>query len=94
MSELITTAVSDRICNHMNTDHADAVLTYAQFFGDTQEATAAVMDSIDPTGMNLTADVSGTSVPVRVTFAHPLESAKDAHHILIEMLNQARSERD
>ncbi|MEM8605093.1 MAG: DUF2470 domain-containing protein [Cyanobacteria bacterium P01_F01_bin.86] len=92
MSESITTAVSDRICKHMNDDHADAVLTYVQVFGDTQTATAATMDSIDLEGMNLTAEVEGASVPVRVMFDHPLENAKEAHHVLVDMLKQARGQ--
>ncbi|MBE7384000.1 MAG: DUF2470 domain-containing protein [Leptolyngbya sp. SIO1E4] len=91
MPESITSAVSDRICKHMNDDHADAVLTYAQIFGNTKAATAATMNSIDPNGMNLTAQVDGTTVPVRVAFDHPLESAKEAHHVLVEMLKQAHS---
>ena len=92
MSDSITAAVSDRICKHMNDDHADAVLTYVQFFGSTQAATAAKMDSIDPEGMNLTAEVEGASVPVRVTFNHPLADAKEAHHVLVDMLKQARGQ--
>jgi len=90
MPEPITAAVSDRICKHMNDDHADAVLTYVKVYGNTQSASAAKMESIDPSGMNLTAEVDGASVPVRVTFDHPLESAQDAHHVLVEMLKQAR----
>ncbi|NER83316.1 MAG: DUF2470 domain-containing protein [Leptolyngbya sp. SIO1D8] len=92
MPEPITTAASDRICKHMNDDHADAVLTYAQVFGNTQSATSASMNSIDAEGMNLTAEVAGNSVPVRVIFDHPLENAKEAHHVLVEMLKQARSQ--
>ncbi|MGF1523756.1 MAG: DUF2470 domain-containing protein [Leptolyngbyaceae cyanobacterium] len=92
MSDSITAAVSDRICKHMNDDHADAVLTYVQVFGNTQAATAAKMDSIDPEGMNLTAEVGGASVPVRVKFDHPLENAKEAHHVLVDMLKQARGQ--
>lgn len=88
MSEAITAAVSDRICKHMNDDHADAVLTYAQVYGHETAATAAKMESIDPEGMNLTAEVDGNSVPVRVPFERPLENAKDAHVVLVEMLKQ------
>lgn len=91
MSEAITAAVSDRICQHMNHDHADAVLVYAQVYGQAESATAATMDSIDPKGMNLTAKVDGSSVPVRVAFERPLESAQDAHHVLVEMLKQTRA---
>lgn len=92
MSETITGTVSDRICKHMNDDHADAVLTYAQVFGNTQAATAAKMDSIDLEGMSLTAQVDGTAVPVRVPFEKPLENAKEAHHVLVDMLKQARGQ--
>jgi putative heme iron utilization protein len=88
MSEAITAAVSDRICKHMNDDHADAVLTYAKVYGKEEAATAAKMESIDPEGMNLTADVEGKSVPVRVNFDHPLADAKEAHVVLVEMLKQ------
>jgi len=90
MSEAITSAVSDRICKHMNDDHADAVLVYAQVFGNTQAATAARMESIDLEGMNLAAEVGGQQVPVRVTFEAPLENAKAAHHLLVDMLKQAK----
>jgi len=90
MSEPITAAVSDRICKHMNDDHADAVLMYAKFYGKVESAIAAKMESIDPEGMNLTAEVAGTPTPVRVSFDHRLESAKEAHHVLVEMLKQPR----
>lgn len=88
MSEAITAAVSDRICKHMNDDHADAVLTYAQVYGNKIAATAAKMESIDAEGMNLTAEVDGNAMPVRVPFERPLENAKDAHVVLVEMLKQ------
>ncbi len=90
MSEPITAAVSDRICKHMNDDHADAVLMYAKFYGQAESATAAQMASIDSAGMNLVADVDGTQTPLRIPFDHPLESAKEAHHVLVEMLKQPR----
>lgn len=91
MSEPITAEVSERICQHMNEDHADAVLLYAQTFGGSPEATAAEMVSIDPNGMNLTAQVSGDAVPVRIEFDRILEGAEDAHHTLIAMIKEARA---
>ncbi|MEY2833004.1 MAG: hypothetical protein RLZZ574_2263, partial [Cyanobacteriota bacterium] len=33
MSEAITPAISDRICQHMNQDHAAAIALYAQVYG-------------------------------------------------------------
>ena len=88
MSEPITAAVSDRICKHMNKDHADAVLMYAQVYGKAESAVAATMESIDAEGMNLTANVDGAATPLRVPFDHKLENAKEAHHVLVEMLKQ------
>ncbi|MBE9076533.1 DUF2470 domain-containing protein [Romeria aff. gracilis LEGE 07310] len=90
MSEPITPAISDRICKHMNKDHASAVLLYAQRYGPHQSATAATMTAIDPQGMDLTAQVAGETVPVRVEFDHTLKDAADAHHTLVEMLKTDR----
>ncbi|MBT9315684.1 DUF2470 domain-containing protein [Leptothoe spongobia] len=91
MADAITATVSDRICKHMNDDHADAVLIYAQKFGNTTEATGATMKAIDTTGMDLDATVNGQSTLVRISFERPLVDAKDAHHVLVEMLKQVKS---
>ena len=91
MADPFSPEVSDRICKHMNDDHADAVLLYAQKFGSQPTATAAVMSAIDAAGMDLTAQIDGASVPVRIPFAPPLKDSEDAHHTLIEMVKQARS---
>lgn len=91
MSEPFSAQVSDRICNHMNEDHSEAVAIYAQVYGNLAEATAAQMDSIDAQGMDLTAQVNGEAVPVRIQFDHVLADAEDAHHTLIAMVKQART---
>ena len=91
MSDVITPAVSDRICKHMNEDHAEAIVLYAKVFGNSPEAETATMDSIDPQGMNLTANIKGETVPVRIEFNHTLTDSEDAHQTLITMVKQARS---
>lgn len=90
MSEEFSTQVSDRICKHMNKDHADAVAFYAKAYGNLENATAAKMLSIDAEGMNLQAEANGEEVPVRIKFDHTLKNAEDAHHTLVDMLKQAR----
>ncbi|MEL6160575.1 MAG: DUF2470 domain-containing protein [Cyanobacteria bacterium J06623_5] len=85
-SERIDGKVSDRICRHMNKDHAAAVLTYAQRYGERTEATAATLKAIDHQGMDLEAEVNGEIVPVRITFDHELADAADAHTTLVAML--------
>ncbi|MGB3295014.1 MAG: DUF2470 domain-containing protein [Phormidesmis sp.] len=86
VSEKIDGQVSDRICKHMNKDHAEAVLTYAQRYGNQQSATAATLTAIDSQGMDLAAEVNGEKRPVRVAFDHELKDAADAHHTLVAML--------
>lgn len=88
--DILTPAVSDRICSHMNDDHADAVLMYAKVFGQVTEATAATMLAIDPDGMDLNAEVNGETKSVRVSFDHKLADSEDAHQTLIAMIKQAR----
>lgn len=90
MSESFSPEISDRICKHMNDDHADAVLLYARMFGNASEATAAEMVSIDAQGMNLVSQANGSQTPLRVAFDHELRDAEDAHQTLIAMVKQAR----
>lgn len=90
MTNNFTTEISDRICKHMNEDHADAVLLYAKAFGETVEATSAEMLKIDAQGMDLLVQNQAEATPVRITFDHELRDAEDAHHTLIDMVKQAR----
>ncbi len=89
-SEVFSKAVSDRICKHMNDDHAQAVLLYATAYGQASQATTAEMAAIDAQGMDLNAQINGESVSLRIPFDHELKDAEDAHHTLIDMLKQAR----
>jgi putative heme iron utilization protein len=89
MSEEFSPEISSRICGHMNKDHGDAIALYAQAYGGITTA-VATMDSIDAEGMNLTAEVNGEALPVRIQFDHVLANAEDAHHTLVAMIKQAR----
>ena len=91
MSEQFSPEVSDRICKHMNEDHADAVAIYARTYGNSPDTETAQMLSIDAQGMNLMTQVNGASVPVRIEFDRVLKDAEDAHHTLIAMVKQART---
>jgi putative heme iron utilization protein len=85
-SEIITAQVSDRICKHMNKDHAEAVLTYAQRYGEQPSAQSATLTAIDHQGMDLQATIQGETRPIRILFDHELKDAADAHHTLVAML--------
>ncbi|MEB3200487.1 MAG: DUF2470 domain-containing protein [Synechococcaceae cyanobacterium] len=81
-SDPLTPAVSDRICRHMNQDHADAVLAYARHYGGLTAAQSARLLAVGPEAMRL--DVDGT--PVEVPFDHTLSDSEDAHRTLVSML--------
>jgi putative heme iron utilization protein len=86
----LTPEISDRICKHMNDDHAAAVLTYAQIFGKAPTAETAAMKAIDPLGMDLIAQVDGSPVSLRIPFDQELTDSEDAHQVLIGMIKEAR----
>lgn len=91
MSDPFSPEVSERICKHMNEDHADAVALYARIFGNSPETEGAKMLSIDAQGMNLVAQIKSESIPLRIEFDHILQDSEDAHHTLIDMVKQART---
>ncbi len=91
MGEAITAAVSDRICKHMNDDHADSIVMYAEVYGKQENVSSARMLKIDPEGMDILAQVEGAETPVRVAFEKPLADAKEAHVVLVEMLKKGRA---
>ncbi|MDP3897071.1 MAG: DUF2470 domain-containing protein, partial [Mesorhizobium sp.] len=71
--------------DHMNKDHRDAIANYAVHFGKAGGGDWS-MTGIDPDGFDL-ADGDRT---LRIFFAEPLRSARDAHVRLVEMAKQAR----
>ena len=78
----LTDAVSARICKHMNDDHAEAVLAYAQHYGGVVNASKAQMLAVNATAMEL--EVDGQSL--RIPFDHTLTDSEDAHRTLVAML--------
>jgi putative heme iron utilization protein len=78
----LTPAVSDRICKHMNDDHAAAVLAYARHYGGVAAPATARMVAVSPEAMQL--EVDGQRVDV--AFDHTLSDSDDAHRTLVAML--------
>jgi putative heme iron utilization protein len=91
MADPITPEVSQRICTHMNDDHAEAVLMYAKVYGQAENATAATLKSIDPQGMDLDVMLGDEATTIRVPFERSLTDSEDAHQVLIAMVRQART---
>lgn len=78
------------VLEHMNSDHADAVLRYARFFAGFKAATAARLTDIDAEAITLAVTLPHGEVGARLPFATPLAKPDDAHLTLVAMAKEAR----
>ncbi len=83
-SEPLTDEVSKRICNHMNKDHKDAVISYAIHYGELQNPIEATMLAISPLSMRLAVD----GIEIEIPFDHRLVDSVDAHKTLVAMIGE------
>ena len=81
-SEPITQESSTRICNHMNTDHKDAVNAYAKYYGKIETFKSARMISLSPESIKLKVDDQA----LEIKFDHILKDCSDAHKTLVKMI--------
>ena len=80
-SEPITQESSTRICNHMNTDHKDAVNAYAKYYGKIKNFKSAKMISLSQESIQLKIDDQN----LEIKFDHILQDCSDAHKTLVRM---------
>ena len=79
------------IIEHMNRDHADALVAYARFFAGV-EADEATMAAVDRLGFKLQLRQGGRRWSARIAFPREVTTAGDSRTVLIEMLTQARGQ--
>jgi putative heme iron utilization protein len=84
-------AVAHRVIEHMNDDHADAVLLYVRAFGGMPQATAAQLTGIDLETMEIRFDQPAGPGQTLVRFDPPLRDAGEIRPRLVEMVAVARS---
>lgn len=80
------------IIEHMNDDHADANLMYAQVQAGLVDATEATMVGIDRYGLTLRAATPAGPRMARVPFPAPLSDADAAQAAVIDLLKVARAQ--
>ena len=81
--------VAADIIEHMNRDHADALVTYARVYAGA-EADEATMAAVDRLGFKLRLVQGDRRWSVRVAFPREVTSAAESRDVLIEMLKRAR----
>jgi len=83
--------VAAGILEHMNKDHADALIVFARVLGGAPDAEAATMVAVDRLGFRLRIRTAGRLHGVRIPFPTEVTSADDARRVLIAMLEDARA---
>jgi putative heme iron utilization protein len=82
--------VAESIMDHMNRDHADALLGYARFFAR-EPADEARMVAVDRLGFKLSLKSAERRWSTRIAFPREVTTAAEGRTVLIEMARQARS---
>lgn len=79
-----------RICEHMNDEHEDDLLLFAQVYAGEAGATAARMTDIDEEGITLHVTQGADERELRIEFESPIHTPEDAHRALVDMALNAR----
>jgi putative heme iron utilization protein len=77
------------IIQHMNADHADALILLARTFAG-MESTEAVMTSVDRLGFHVRVKTADGMRGTRIAFLREVSNPLDARNVLVEMTAQAR----
>lgn len=80
----------ERIVEHMNAEHEEDLLLFAQVYGGESGATAARMTGIDAEGIDLEATAADGQKTLRIDFDTPLHTPEDARRVLVDMAMNAR----
>jgi hypothetical protein len=82
--------VAPGILQHMNADHADALVEIARRFA-CEAADKAVMTAVDRLGFHLRLESGDRIHGRRVAFLREVTNAEEARRVLVEMVREARS---
>jgi len=79
------------IIQHMNVDHKDALGMLARMFAGIQSQ-EATMTTVDRLGFHVRMKISGGMRGARIACSREVSSAAEARKVLVEMVQQARSQ--
>lgn len=78
------------ILEHMNADHADALVLYCRAFAGV-DADAATMTAVDRMGFRVRARSGDRLQGLRINFPREVRTAGEARAVLVDMVREARS---
>lgn len=79
------------VITHMNEDHSDAVLVYAQVYGNLPTAESARMVAMSSQYMELEVDSGDSREGLRIHFDSPVKDRTESRIKLVELLKLARA---
>ena len=77
------------ILQHMNRDHAEALVLLARTFGEAAEQ--AAITSVDRLGFHLHIKTGERSRGARIPFTREVRTARDARAMFLEMVREAQA---
>jgi len=77
------------MAQHMNEDHADAVVAYARHYGGCDDVETATIVRLDAFGMDVKAVTATAETAVTIPFDHEIVDADDGRTTLIAMFRSA-----
>jgi putative heme iron utilization protein len=78
------------IVDHMNADHADAMIAFCRAFTRATDTTAATMTGIDRYGFEMSAHTGRGPRPIRLAFPAPIATPDDARRAMVALVRRAR----
>jgi heme iron utilization protein len=78
------------ILEHMNEDHADALVLYCRRYAGV-EASTATMNAVDRLGFRVRAQVGEEERDLRINFLREVRTSEETRMVLVEMVREARA---
>ena len=86
----LTPELTQGVCGHMNTDHAEAALAIVRTLGGLSQANSVTTVSVDERSITFRADVAGGTTEVVVPFAEPATDRQGVRRAVVELSARAQ----
>ena len=80
------------VIDHMNADHADALIDYCRAFSKATEVSSATITAVDRYGFEMSAITPEGPRPIRIAFPVEAQAPDAVRAVLIQMLKDARAQ--
>ena len=82
---------ADRVIQHMNEDHAEAMARYCRVFSKATDTTVATITSVDRYGFEMSAITEAGPRPIRLAFGEPVTTVEAVRREMVELSKRARA---